>query len=217
MPRPSVPKVPIICKECLIIFYVVHTRRDTAFFCSTPCHDIWRHKRAMQEFWNKVQRCAHEEWCIYCCWPWQGETENRYRNATFRNKPIGAHRLAWQLWNKRTMPPDLQAAHYCHFRACANPMHIHPATSIENFADSIRDHRIHSGENHHNSKLTREKAMEAFRLKVLGWDNKTIALHLDVSKSTIRNLMAGDIWKDVPRPPLLPKNKPPGRRKQYAN
>jgi hypothetical protein len=34
-----------------------------------------------------------------------------------------------------------------------------------------------------------------------------------VSKSTIQNLMAGNIWKDIPRPAILPKQKPGPRPK----
>lgn len=196
------------CAECGTPFRVEAHRAATAQFCSTSCHDTWRHKQAMADFWNKAQRCDHEEWCIYCCFPWKGATDNHYKMTYRRNIPIGAHRLAWELFHARPIPPGLQVAHYCHFKACCNPAHLHPATAEGNYEDSIRDHRIHSGEDHHNSKLTEATALEAFRLKTLHWSNQAIADHLHVSKSTIRNLMAGDIWKDLPRPTVLPKLKP---------
>jgi hypothetical protein len=44
--------------------------------------------------------------------------------------------------------------------------------------------------------------------------NHAIARQLHVSKSTITNLMAGAIWRHLPRPPLLPKLKP-GPRSQH--
>lgn len=216
MPRPSVPKVPLICKECSIVFYVAHTRKDTALFCSTPCHDTWRSSQATAEFWDKMERCGHDGDlpCPYCCWPWKAATGNKYGGVYVRNKRVGAHRRAWELFQQRTFPEGLDAAHWCHYKACGNPAHIRPATPQENSDDSVRDHRMLSGEDHPNSRLTEETAIEAIRLKVDGWSNVEIARHLHVSKSTIRNLMAGDIWKDIPRPAVIPKVKPGPRPQQ---
>jgi len=97
-------------------------------------------------------------------------------------------------------------------------MHIHPATPQENSDDSVRDKRMRSGEQHTNSKLTEEAALEAFRLKMLGWGNTNIAHYLygemgiKVSTSTIDKLMSGRMWKHLPRPPGMP-HFPPGYRK----
>jgi len=209
-------KITLLCAECGTSFEVRGYREKTARFCSRACNATWKHKREMEAFWDKVQRCTHEEWCPYCCYPWKGKTENAYGMTYCNNEPIGAHRLAWELWHGRKMPAELQAAHYCHVRACASPFHIHPATQVENYADSIRDHRLRTGENHHNSRLTETLVLEAFRLKLSGLSNKAIAAQLTVSKTTITNLMAGLIWKDVPRPASLPKLKPGPQPKQIA-
>jgi hypothetical protein len=208
------PTEPVICAYCGQSFIVELHRVGKARFCSMGCHDNWRAAQSLAAFWTKIQICAHGFDCPYCCWPFRGETANKYRQTHLHNQPIGAHRLAWELGNNRTMPPDRQAAHFCHFRACCNFDHLHSATTVENYADSIRDHRIAAGEQHHNSKLTEETALEAFHLKVQGLTNQGIADHLHVSKSTITNLLAGLIWKDLPRPPVLPKLKPGPRPRQ---
>ena len=214
MPRPSRPKRDLICAECSKPFSVEAWRKDTTRFCRPACHDTWRYKKSLLAFWAKMHRCDHEECCPYCCWPWKGvASDDTYGLVHIRNQGIGAHRIAWELFNERPFPADLHGAHYCHRKSCTNPLHIHPTTREGNYEDSIRDHRLPTGENHHNSKLTEETALEAFRLKVSGLSNKDIAHNLHVSTSTIGNLMAGLIWKHLPRPEVLPKLKPGPRAK----
>src|SRR5262245_21322577 len=65
-------RIPLVCKECHTIFLVIPARAKTASFCGIPCGDAWRRTVPLQRFWNKVQRCAHDAWCVYCCWPWLG-------------------------------------------------------------------------------------------------------------------------------------------------
>jgi hypothetical protein len=189
-----------MCKECQSPFSVLTYRAMIAQFCSTRCHGIWRTTSELAGFWDKVQRCAHGDDCPFCCWPFGGATQNKYQNVSIRHKTLGAHRLAWELWNKQRMPPELDTAHWCHWKPCCNPWHVRPATPKENAADSVRDKRYHFGENHHNSKLTDAMALEAFRLRREGWTYKDIALHCQVSTSLIFALLKGETFKYLPRP-----------------
>lgn len=210
------PIDPVICAYCGQSFMIEPWRLGTAHFCSRGCHDNWRSDHALSLFWEKIQQCAHGFDCPYCCWPWKGKKGNKYTTTLVRGKGIGAHRLAWELGNKRTMPDDHQAAHYCHWRRCCNFMHIHSATQRENYADSIRDKRMASGECHPHSKLTKQTATEALHLKTLSWTHQAIAEHLNVSKSTITNLIARDIWKEIPRPDGMLRQKPGPKPKSQA-
>jgi hypothetical protein len=209
------PVDPVICAYCGTSFIVQAHRMPTARFCSTSCHNNWRAETNLTQFWDKVQICSHGAECVYCCWPWQGSTVNIYGKTNVNRRHMSAHRRAWELGNNKPFPEDLFAAHWCHQKSCCNFMHCRPATQQENIEDNVRDKRVLFGESHGNSKLTEETAIEAFRLKNLNWSNLEIAQQLHVSKSTIRNLMAGDIWKHLQRPELLPRLKPGPRPKNH--
>lgn len=194
--------VILICKyePCSTPFPVDSSRQGKARFCSVPCMSAGYKARSLSLFWKKVQVCEHGIDCPYCCWPWMGETQNIYRNVTIHGKQTSANRAAWEMWHKRAMHPELEAAHYCHFRPCCNPMHLHDATPKENAADSVRDNRRPSGEKHPNSKLTDALALEAFRLRDAGWKYADIAAYCHVSKSTIAFLLTGAFWKHISPP-----------------
>jgi hypothetical protein len=189
--------VILICQSepCSKTFSVHHYRKDIALFCSVRCHHDWRMESQRLNFWKKVDMCVHGKDCVFCCWPWQGILGNVYAETWLNGKKIGAHRAAWEMWHKRTMPATLHAAHYCHFRPCCNPAHIHSATPQENSDDAVRDKRRPYGQKHANSKLTEVMALEALRLHNTGWGYGRIARHLHVSKSTIYALIKGPNWQ----------------------
>jgi hypothetical protein len=124
-------------------------------------------------------------------------TANGYGRVLVGGRNLMANRVAWELHNGRTMPDELFAAHYCHFPACCNVWHIHPATQKENMADSVRDRRHYYGERHHQSKLTKESIKEAFELRAKGWIIQRIADHLGVSYITIQKLLKRETWKYI--------------------
>jgi Homeodomain-like domain len=191
--------VTLICQypPCSKSFVVSNYRKYTAFFCSVRCHHNARMESQRLNFWKKVSICIHGQDCIFCCWPWNGMLVNTYGETWIDGKKIGAHRCAWEMWNKRSIPTGLHAAHYCHFRPCCNAAHIHPATPQENSDDSVRDKRRPFGESHGNSKLTEPMVFEAFRLKEAGWSYKQIARHYEVSRSTIYAAIKGQNWKYI--------------------
>jgi len=202
--------VTLICAyiPCSQSFTVKPYKADKSRFCSHECFCHWKTANQLATFWDRVQICSHGIDCPYCCWPFEGETDSIYRHIYVHDKAVSAHRLAWELWNKRQIPEGLHIAHYCHRRPCCNFDHLHAATREGNYADSIRDHRLRAGERHHNSKLTKETVLRAFHLNMLGWSNKAIAKDLDVNPATIDHLMHGLTWKDIPRPDALQLRSP---------
>jgi hypothetical protein len=177
--------------------------RDQQLYCSRECGHavsaIKRRGKGLRMFWNKVKQCEHGYDCPYCCWPFTGGLDSngygrvKVGDGTYRH----AHRVAWELHNERKMPDELFGAHYCHFPACSNYMHTHPATQKENMADSVRDRRHYHGERHHNSKLTKDTIKEAFMLREQGWIIQRIADHLSVSYIVIQKLLKRDTWKYI--------------------
>jgi len=142
--------IPCLCQYCGVSFCTNRTRfkHNVGTYCSRACGFAGRkaqsRQRNRQRFWDKVQRCTHEPWCPYCCWPWAGVLEkNGYARFHLTKKERrGAHRLAWELFNGRIIPDYLHACHWCHTPACCNPFHVYPATQAENLAHSRRDGRM---------------------------------------------------------------------------
>jgi len=208
------------CTECGERFLVSRGQRSNTGdrFCSRKCATVYtgrnKHGQALRTFWSRVQLCEHGWECVFCCWPFQGTLDlNGYGKIMVAGKQTYAHRAAWELGNGQTLPDDAEAAHWCHFKACANFMHLHRATHKENMHDSIRDRRHAFGERNGHAKLTEETALQALALRVEGWSFRKIAAHFSIAHRSIESLCYGRTWKHLPRPAILPKNKPPGRRR----
>ena len=204
------PEETRICASCEKPFLVKgwgKIRAQTRY-CSRLCGSLAgagaRKGLGLRTFWDKVQQCGHEWLCPYCCWPFQGGLNSQgYGRATTEEGPRAANRVAWELSNERRLPDELFAAHYCHFRPCCNPMHIHAATQKENMADSVRDQRQYHGQRHHQAKLTPDTIKEAFLLRQQGWIIERIADHLGVSYIAIQKLLKRETWKSIDIDALL--------------
>jgi hypothetical protein len=199
------PEETRICAYCGESFALPATNqvRRQQLYCSRTCGKkvagIKKRDQGLRKFWSRVQRCEHGWDCPYCCWPWQANmTGNGYGIVQLGGgKKTMAQRVAWELWNERSMPPELFGAHYCHTPACCNAFHVHPATQKENMADSVRDQRHYHGARHHEAKLTLETIKEAFDLRAKGRSIHAIAKHLGVSFITIQKLLARETWKSI--------------------
>lgn len=74
------------------------------------------------------------------CWLWKGWTKpNGYGGF---NKHDYAHRVAWRLYKRGPLPPEVD--HICGVRSCVNPNHLRGATRHQNGA-SIHVVRSASG------------------------------------------------------------------------
>jgi DNA-binding CsgD family transcriptional regulator len=200
------PKEMRDCALCGTPFEVRKRKqeRENRIYCSRTCH--WhvvakeKAQKTLDRFWDRLERCSHDGDlpCPYCCWPWKDATSiHGYGKLTYNGKDARAHRRAWEIWNERTMPPELDGAHWCHVRRCCNPMHIHAATPQENYGDSIRDGRHIFGSRSGASKLTEADIPEIFRLRAMGWTYKKIAAAYSLHETTIKYALKGKSWKNV--------------------
>lgn len=81
-----------------------------------------------ERFWAKVDRSAGPEGC----WPWLGFINpDGYGHVWEDGKQIGAHRVAWRLFNGPT-PAGKELDHLCRVRSCVNPGHLEAVTNCEN-------------------------------------------------------------------------------------
>jgi hypothetical protein len=127
-----------------------------------------------------------------------------YGIVTIKKIRYYVHRIAWQRWNDHDIPKDFVIAHYCHNRACVNPMHLHATTQAGNIEDSMRDGRNAFGERQGHSKFTDVTALEALACYADGWPMQMIADHFDVTFATAQSLCLGETWKHLLRLPKDP-------------
>lgn len=88
-------------------------------------------------FWRRVNRTNG-------CWFWTGrKIWNGYGQIDItHDEPQLAHRVAWELWNKRSVPEGMNICHRCDLRDCVNPFHLFVATQSENMKDAFKKGRI---------------------------------------------------------------------------
>jgi hypothetical protein len=199
-------------KEVYTCFYCGHdfrrapslARQRKEKYCSWACYKQAKHVPYPQRVWRFVQKCVHLQPCLYCCWPWQGARNlQEYGSVTKDDRSkVNAHRAVWELWHERIMPPDLDAAHYCHTPSCCNPMHTHPATEKENWQESVKAGRQPRGESHGMTTLTQVEVLYIWSRKGIE-PALRLALHFHVTDVTIYNIWNQKTWGHITGLPLL--------------
>jgi hypothetical protein len=133
------------------------------------------------------------------CWLWVGAKSepNGYGLISWAGRKTYAHRLAWELWNDRPVPPGRFVCHHCDNRLCIRPSHLFIGTHADNMADAVAKNRVHPGQSHGMARLTDAQVAEIHRLlrhEVRGSD---IAHMFGVHKNTIYNIKKSRSWSHV--------------------
>ena len=89
-----------------------------------------------ERFWGKVEKTNS-------CWYWLAAlTRSGYGTFAYQGRPIGAHRLAYQL-SVGPIPDGLHLDHLCKQTDCVNPAHLEPVTPRENSGRTEFARRTH--------------------------------------------------------------------------
>lgn len=144
-------------------------------------------------FWEKVRRQRDDQ-----CWPWLASTtRNGYGQVRADGRNQKAHRLSYTE-ARGEIPLGMVVMHTCDNRRCVNPNHLRLGTPRENNKDrDIKGRQVSKrGEAHGMSKLRENQAAEIVALRSeINRRVSDFAVRFGVSKTTVRDLLAGRSWK----------------------
>lgn len=145
-----------------------------------------------ERFWNKVHKTN-------TCWNWVGcLSYNGYGLFRLKGKNIRAHRLSYE-WVFGPIKSGMLICHICDNRRCINPEHLFIGTQKDNIKDMFNKKRQirHSGEDHYNHRLTKNKVIEIRKLHLSGISTYELARNYGVSQGAVSDIVRRKTWKHI--------------------
>lgn len=127
------------------------------------------------------------------CWVWTKAKGGRgYPRIRWNGATTGAHRVSWELANRKKIPKGLCVLHKCDTPLCINPEHLRTGTKKENGEEMSQRKRSTAGEKNRHAKLTQQQADE-----IKNSTEKTSVLvdRFGVCRATVKFIRAGKTWK----------------------
>ena len=149
-------------------------------------------QKQVDRFWNNVEVSEPDD-----CWNWKRSISNGYGQVGLRvddqSRILKAHKVAWEIHNKKPLSRYVRAWHSCSNRLCCNPRHVKIAQPYHVLETKPRSAR---GERHGNAKLTdRQVRIIKYRLNAL--TTTEIASAFAVSFNTIWDIRKGLTWRHI--------------------
>ncbi len=141
-------------------------------------------------FWDRVYKRTENE-----CWEWKGFLmPNGYGQLKVKLRNVYAHRYSFEL-HFGFSPDHLLVCHKCDNRKCVNPNHLFLGTHKENTRDM--DSKGRRVTKPGTQKITATDAKQIRALSKDGIHVNAIADKYKLKPCTIRNIIAGRIWKNI--------------------
>ena len=160
----------------------------------------------IQRFWSKVDKVTASP-----CWLWIGYTRpmrgcsNKFYGAfVIRRRKVtskyiySAHRVSWEIQNKRLLKPSELIRHTCGNSLCVNPAHLILGTQKENMRDRDRHGNTCRGEDSPIAILTNQDVifiLQCYKDKTI--TQVDLAKKYNVHKSTIQRIVKGKRWTHI--------------------
>lgn len=145
------------------------------------------------DFWSRAILTANPD----KCWEWQRGLFQDTGYGKFLG--IGAHRVAWELFNGRPIEQGKYILHSCDNKKCINPHHLREGTHQDNMDDAKQRGRMHrvAGERHYMAKLT-DIGVRHIRQTYNNLYTRTeLAQLYNVTTNTIREVIKRNTWKHI--------------------
>jgi hypothetical protein len=150
-------------------------------------------------FWSKVSIAGPAE-----CWLWTSTVNNKGYGqmsvqqpdhpSTRKDRPMYAHRIAWQLTHG-TIPKGLNVLHRCDVPRCVNPAHLFLGTQRDNAADMMAKKRHPGMPPSPTIKLTPDQ------VRAIRKDPRThgvIASDYDLQRLSVWKIKHRLTWRQIP-------------------
>lgn len=132
------------------------------------------------------------------CWLWIGaEDDKGYGRVGIpgTRRQTLAHRVLYEK-HVGPIPRGMFLCHKCDMPLCVNPQHMFIGTVRENAQDMSKKGRAPHSKNT-TRKMTPDLVRELRAQHAEGANNHELARRFPVSRTTVRLIVRGEIWKDV--------------------
>jgi len=154
------------------------------------------------KFYEKIDKAGPGD-----CWNWLGAiNDSGYGIVSLGGRNLRAHRVSWELKNKKQIPDGKCVLHRCDNRPCVNPDHLFLGTRADNVSDMDDKGRRKSGIGNGSgqAKLSEADISEIWKATFRGETNREIAGKYGVSHTSIWQVLNGRTWvaqtREMPRP-----------------
>jgi hypothetical protein len=135
-----------------------------------------------ERFWSFVPETPDDG-----CWPWYGAPSFSYGPACERHF-MRAHRMAWQLANRRAVPKGKVVRRICENARCVRPDHLELTTMSAIQSESPPHMRF--GAANARTKLSDDDVLLIRALAREGWSMSRIALRFGIARSYAHNIVS---------------------------
>ena len=133
----------------------------------------------MRRFYKQIKHYMNLD-----CHIWSGTISRNYGYFEHR----GAHRVAWELANKRPVPKGMWVLHKCDCPSCVNPAHLYLGTAKDNSRDMVVRNRA-------RTKLTQKQVAEILKFPPHADYRRYLAKLYGVTVPTITAVQNGRTWR----------------------
>lgn len=135
-----------------------------------------------KRFWRKVMKTNG-------CWIWTGSlTTHGYGQLSVDLKPMGAHRVSWEL-HFGPIPKGFLVCHKCDNRKCVRPSHLFLGANIDNSLDALKKDRLCRGEIHGSAKLSWKDVKSIRSMHSSGSTQTEVADLFSISQSEVSRIV----------------------------